>query len=94
VRRGGPGASPARPTGWHPGCVRLSEFWRLMDDELGAAYARSVASTQVVGALDGRTPDQALEAGTPPREVWAAVCDAMDVPPERRLGRDEPARRR
>ncbi|MEJ5888963.1 DUF3046 domain-containing protein [Pseudokineococcus marinus] len=74
--------------------MRLSEFWRLMDDELGAAYARSVAATQVIGALDGRTPDQALEAGTPPREVWAAVCEAMDVPPERRLGRDEPARRR
>lgn len=65
-----------------------------MDDELGAAYARSVAATQVIGALGGRTPDEALEAGTPPREVWGAVCEAMDVPPERRLGRDEPARRR
>lgn len=71
----------------------MSEFWRLMDEEFGSAYARSVAASQVIARLGGRTPDAALEAGTPPREVWAAVCEAMDVPPERRLGQD-PAERR
>ncbi|MEJ5945111.1 DUF3046 domain-containing protein [Pseudokineococcus basanitobsidens] len=74
--------------------MRLSEFWRLMDEEFGAGYARSVASSQVVGALGSRTPDEALEGGVPPREVWAAVCEVMDVPPERRLGRDPAVRRR
>ncbi len=68
--------------------VRHSEFWRLMDDEFGAGYARSVASDQVLAALGSRTAAEALEAGVPPREVWAAVCEAMHVPEERRLGVD------
>lgn len=72
--------------------VRLSEFWRLAEGELGASYARSVTATQVVGRLGHRTPDEALADGVPPRDVWEALCDAMDVPPERRRGVD-PARR-
>ena len=28
------------------------------------------------------------KVGMPPREVWHALCDAMDVPEERRLGED------
>ncbi|GAB2680439.1 DUF3046 domain-containing protein [Thalassiella azotivora] len=74
--------------------MRHSDFWRLMEDEFGRAYARSVASDQVIGALGGRTPHQALDAGVPPREVWHAVCDAMHVPAERRLGADPEDRRR
>ena len=66
--------------------MRHSDFWRLMDDEFGPAYARSVASDQVIAALGGRTPAEALEAGTGPRDVWDAVCEAMHVPVERRLG--------
>jgi hypothetical protein len=73
--------------------VRLSEFWRLAEGELGPSYARSVTATQVVGRLGHRTPDEALADGVPPRDVWEALCDVMDVPPERRLGAD-PARRR
>jgi Protein of unknown function (DUF3046) len=68
--------------------VRHSDFWRLMDDEFGAAYARSVAADQVISALGGRTAVEALGAGTDPREVWLAVCEAMSVPQERRLGVD------
>jgi hypothetical protein len=67
-------------------------FWQLMDDEFGSAYARSVASDQALSPLGGLTVDQALAGGHPPREVWQAVCVAMQVPPERRLGR-EPAPR-
>jgi hypothetical protein len=59
-----------------------------MDDEFGAAYARTLAGDQVIAALGSRTAVQALDAGVPPRDVWVAVCDAMQVPPERRLGRD------
>ena len=65
-------------------------FWQLMDDEFGAGYARSVAADQSLPGLGGRTVDQALAAGHQPREVWQAVCEAMEVPPERRWGR-EPA---
>jgi hypothetical protein len=68
--------------------VRLSDFWRLMDDEFGAAYARSLARDHVLGALGNRTPLEALESGIKPREAWLALCADMDVPVERRLGKE------
>jgi hypothetical protein len=66
----------------------MSHFWTLMNDEFGQAYAGSLARDHVLGALDNRTILEALEAGVPPREVWEAVCEDMDVPPAHRLGRD------
>jgi hypothetical protein len=69
--------------------VRMSHFWTLMDDEFGPAYAGSLARDHVLGALQERTALQAIADGVPPREVWEAICDDMDVPAERRLGRDD-----
>ncbi|MGL5857815.1 MAG: DUF3046 domain-containing protein [Angustibacter sp.] len=66
--------------------MRHSEFWRLMEEEFGPGYARTVARDQVVRELDGRTAQQALDAHLPPRQVWEAVCEAMQVPPGRRWG--------
>lgn len=66
--------------------MRLSEFWVLADEVFGAGYSRSLAADLVLGALDGRTVDAALDAGVPPRDVWVALCDATDVPEERRWG--------
>ena len=57
-----------------------------MDEEFGAGYARTVARDQVVAGLGGRTAEEALAAHVPPREVWFALCDVMDVPAERRWG--------
>jgi len=74
--------------------VRHSEFWQLLEDEFGPTYARTVARDVVVDVLGGRTAEQALAAGARPREVWLALCDTMDVPVERRLGRDPKDRRR
>ena len=37
-----------------------------------------------------RTAVEALAAGAPPREVWLALCDDMDVPEGRRHGREVP----
>lgn len=68
--------------------MRLSDFWRLMDDEFGSAYSRVLASDLVLGSLGGRTAAEALRGGVEPKAVWLAVCDVQDVPPERRLGRD------
>ena len=79
---------------WKTPRVRLSHFWQLMDDEFGAAYARSLARDHVVGALGNRTPQAALDGGTPPREVWLALCRDMDVPQERWLGKEAPVRER
>jgi hypothetical protein len=68
--------------------VRISDFWRLMDDEFGAGYSRVLSNSLVLAGVGGRTADQALRAGVPPKQVWLALCDVQDVPPERRLGRD------
>jgi hypothetical protein len=68
--------------------VRISDFWRLMDDEFGAGYSRVLSNTLVLAGVGGRTADQALSAGVPPKQVWLALCEVQDVPPERRLGRD------
>lgn len=68
--------------------MRHSDFWRLMDGEFGASYARTLAGDQVIAELGDRTAAQALDDGVAPREVWDAVCEAMHVPHDRRLGRD------
>lgn len=63
----------------------------LMDDEFGPAYASTLARDHVLGALGGATAQQAIEAGEPPRAVWAALCDDFDVPESRRLGKPDRA---
>ena len=37
-------------------------------------------------ALGSRTAEQAIAAGLPMREIWLAICDAQDVPENRRYG--------
>lgn len=66
--------------------MRVSEFHRAVADEFGAAYGASVVKDVVIGALGDRTAKEALDAGVDAREVWLALCDAMDVPAERRYG--------
>lgn len=68
--------------------MRLSHFWTLMNDEFGPTYAGSLARDHVIGSLGNRTVLQALEAGEAPRTVWLALCDDLDVPQSRRLGKD------
>ncbi|MBW4721621.1 DUF3046 domain-containing protein [Saccharothrix obliqua] len=64
--------------------MRNTVFRKLMSNEFGQVRAEMVARDHVMSALDGRTADEALEAGVPPKEVWLAVCDAFDVPEHRR----------
>ena len=66
--------------------MRVSEFQRAVADEFGAAYGASIVKDVVIGSLGERTAAEALAAGADAREVWLAVCAAMDVPPERRYG--------
>lgn len=68
--------------------MRLSHFRRLMDDEFGPGYAASVAHDQVLTELAGRTAEEAIADGVDPADVWSAICRAMDVREERRLGSD------
>jgi hypothetical protein len=66
--------------------MRLSEFWLAISDEFGESYGRVLAHDLVLGALGGLTAHEALAAGMPAREVWLALCEAQDVPPNRRYG--------
>ena len=60
--------------------MRHTALWARMEAALGAGYARHWASTTVLAELGGRTPVEALDAGTSPKEVWAAVWRALDLP--------------
>lgn len=68
--------------------MRLSLFRTLVAEEFGAGYAASLVKDLTLGSLGSRTAEVAIAQGVSPRTVWIALCDAMDVPPERRLGRD------
>ena len=64
--------------------MRHTEFWARMEDALGAGYARSWADMVVIADLGGRTASEALTAGVPPKEVWAAVWRVLELPPNKR----------
>ncbi|MDN4479553.1 DUF3046 domain-containing protein [Demequina muriae] len=66
--------------------MRHSQFWVLLDDVFGVDYSRSLARDLALDDLQSRTSVEALEAGVPPRDVWHALCDQMDVPLDRRDG--------
>lgn len=68
--------------------MRHREFWALVDEVFGPAYGRTLAGDQVLGALGDRTAAQAIEDGVEPRTVWHSLCDALDVPDDRRWGGD------
>jgi hypothetical protein len=64
--------------------MRHTEFWERMELVLGPAYARVWAQQQVLADLEGRTVDQALAAGEPPKAVWRAVGEALSLPESQR----------
>ena len=64
--------------------MRHTEFWSRLDDVLGRAYSRTWAELTVVRDLDGRTTQEALAAGVPPKQVWVAVCRQLELPERER----------
>lgn len=64
--------------------VRHSEFWERMYRHLGEGYARVWAGDQVLRGLDGRTVEEALSQGEPPKTVWRAVWAALELPASER----------
>jgi hypothetical protein len=64
--------------------VRHTEFWARMEAALGPAYARAWADQFVIGELGERTAQQALDAGEPPKAVWAAVWRTLGLPASER----------
>ncbi|MBE1874563.1 DUF3046 domain-containing protein [Myceligenerans pegani] len=69
--------------------MRHSDFQRLVDEVFGSAYGRVLVREQVLPRLGNRTAQEALTAGFEPRDVWHALCDALDVPEPERWGADE-----
>ncbi|QGV78144.1 DUF3046 domain-containing protein [Streptomyces ficellus] len=64
--------------------MRLTIFWERMADHFGEGYAESFARDHVMSELGGRTVYQALDAGWEAKDVWRAVCAAVDVPADKR----------
>jgi hypothetical protein len=64
--------------------MRLTEFWRRMNEHFGPTYAESFARDHVMSELDGRTVQQALDAGWEAKDVWRVVCQVMGVPAQLR----------
>jgi hypothetical protein len=64
--------------------MRHTEFWARLDHALGPASSRSWAELRVIGELGGRTVVEALAAGTPPKQVWAAVWRVLELPESER----------
>jgi hypothetical protein len=60
--------------------MRHTEFWSRMEHALGPAYARTWAEQQVLGSLGHRTVQQALDDGEPPKTVWRAVWERLELP--------------
>ena len=60
--------------------MRHTEFWARMEQALGPSYARSWASMYVIAELGGRTAEEALAAGIPPKQVWRAVWAVLGLP--------------
>jgi len=65
--------------------MQVSEFWRAVAAEFGDSYGRTVTRDVVLGEFD-RTAADAISAGADARDVWLALCRAMEVPVERRHG--------
>lgn len=75
------------------GRVRLTEFWRLMEDEFGPARARMLADHQSLTSLGSVPASVAIARGESLKQVWRAMCAEMNVPQERWFGKDRPIRR-
>lgn len=69
--------------------MKLSEFQFAVDAEFGQ-FGRVLLRDTVIVALGNRTPQEALAAGVPAREVWLALCEVQDVPVSRRHGAGRP----
>lgn len=55
-----------------------------MEAALGPGYAAVWAAQHVLGSLDERTAQQALDAGVAPKQVWRAVWAELGLPARER----------
>lgn len=55
-----------------------------MEHALGHTYYKVWAGQFVMAELGGRTAQEALDAGVPPKVVWGAVHRALELPASER----------
>lgn len=67
--------------------MRLSQFQELMNDEFGESYSEVLLNDLVLVALGEVTGRAAILDGVDPKDVWLAICVAMDVPRDRWHGK-------
>ena len=60
--------------------MRESEFWGTVDWVFPHGRGKSLTSDLVLSSLGNRSPQNAIDAGVAPQEVWIAICDAMELP--------------
>ena len=68
--------------------MKISDFWRNMENEFGARYSHVLADSMALTELGSITAAQALDKGIKPKQIWEALCKAQDIPAERWLGVD------
>ncbi|MFK0083458.1 DUF3046 domain-containing protein [Glutamicibacter sp. NPDC090743] len=68
--------------------MKISDFWRNMENEFGARYSHVLADSMALTELGSLTAAQALDKGIKPKRIWEALCKAQDIPAERWLGVD------
>jgi predicted metalloprotease len=64
--------------------MRMTEFWRRMRAQFGETYADSFARDYVIAELGHRTVEEALRQGESAKDVWRALCIAMNLPASER----------
>ena len=68
--------------------MRMTEIQVALHREFGEMVGDSLLNDTVLSDLDGKTPQEALDAGYDIREVWLALCRHQQVPAERQWGPD------
>jgi hypothetical protein len=63
-----------------------SEFFIAVEDEFGQSQGRALLRDLIVDELGQRSALVALDEGVAPQTVWVALCEAMQVPLQRRHG--------
>ena len=68
--------------------MRQSEYQQLIIQAFGPAKAPWISHSHVLPGLGG-TPDDLIERGVNPAEVWEELCVEFEVPEELRWVVDE-----
>lgn len=66
--------------------MNMSEFRRAIAEEFGTEMGSVLLRDHWLRSF-GATAEEALNEGYEVREVWLALCEELQIPPERRYGR-------